>query len=85
VSRVRDLREWVISIGLLLGVLAVSVVLLGPVTWWLTPAESTPQDQLLAEAGTRTTLIWIMVVAGLPAAVLLGRASARRTIRRRHR
>jgi hypothetical protein len=85
VSWVRDLREWAISLGLLLGVLAASVVLLGPVIWWLTPAEATPQDQLLADAGTRTTLVWIMVVAGLPAAVLLGRASARRTLRRRHR
>ena len=81
----RDLREWAISVWLALGFLAVSAVLLGPVTWWLTPAQETPQDQLLAEAGTRTTLIWIMVVAGLPVAVLLGRASTRRTILRRHR
>ncbi|WP_370944032.1 hypothetical protein AB5J62_33665 [Amycolatopsis sp. cg5] len=68
----KELRTLGIGLGLLVGIVALTAFLMGPMTWLLTPAEVQqlpPADRLAFESGVRDDLIHLVIAGAIVAGI----------------
>lgn len=68
----RELRTLAKFLGALVAIMAVTLFVCGPLTWWLTPAEADqlpPVQRLAAEQDTRDLLIRLMIGGAIVAGI----------------
>lgn len=74
IGTMRDLRFLVGFLGLAAVAVAMTAFVMGPLTWWLTPAEAEqlpPLDRIAVENGVRNDLLHLMIGGAICAGIYL--------------